>query len=184
MQAGVALASLPISGNPYLSSGNENILPHSSFISGSCLHLHCALCTAVLGSWHRLLKPVIWIAFMDWGWIKLPETDSAQVLVLLNVEAQLLPVYRWTEINNLFMYWQDTITDERINTFAIFVKFFSSGTKILLFFMYAQSMECSWWNICHCANFFYPCRFSLSSVCCCSREILPFPFHTATCSCV
>lgn len=43
-QAGVALAALPISGIPYLS--NERTVPLSPSISGSCLHVHCA----VLGS--------------------------------------------------------------------------------------------------------------------------------------
>lgn len=64
---------------------------------------------------------MIWTAFPR-GWIELPETDSAQVPVLLNVEAQLLPVYGCAEKK---VYWQDTLTDEEINTFAIFGKFFS-----------------------------------------------------------
>lgn len=56
-----------------------------------------------------------------------------------------------TAITCLWMCWKKmpigrilTITDEKINTFAIFGKFFSSGAKILLFFMPTKSMKSSW----------------------------------------
>lgn len=79
---------------------------------------------------------MIWIAFPR-GWIELPKTGSAQAAVFLNVEAQLLPVDGCAEKSQLqtsLICWQDTITGERINTSALFVKFCSLGAKLLLFF--------------------------------------------------
>lgn len=52
---------------------------------------------------------MIWISFPR-GWAELPEKDSARVLVLLNVEAQLLPVYGCAE-KKFSVHWQDTIID-------------------------------------------------------------------------
>lgn len=136
----VALVPLPISGIPYPCNGNERIIPHNPFTAGSCLH--CALCSAVLGSWHRLLKPMIWITFPR-GWIELPETDSAQVLVLLKqhsyyMSMDVLKKKSLYVLAGYYCRWKNKYICH------FFVKFFSLRAKIFLFCMYTQSMESNW----------------------------------------
>lgn len=63
------------------------------------------------------------------------QRGSAQTVMLLNVEAQPLPVNAcaeksWLQIS--LIYWQCTIADKRINTYALFVKSCSWRSKLLL----------------------------------------------------